>query len=127
MYKLSILDIRKTLNGLTLPFMEESRYLTRHKMIIKDFELPIDDANDLVAKILQYAGVSIREKDVFQFGKLEEQQLDNQIYNYGIYKSKSILYKRWCNPTNNNWGSYQFTSLKDIVNNFLLMYQETMS
>jgi len=27
------------------------------------------------------------------------------------------------NPTNNNWGSYQYTSLTDIVNNFLLMYQ----
>ena len=44
----------------------------------QDFELPIDDSNDLVAKILQYAGISIREKDVFEFGKLEEQQLDNQ-------------------------------------------------
>ena len=26
-------------------------------------------------------------------------------------------------PTNANWGSYQYVSLKDIVNNFLLMYQ----
>tara|TARA_R110002020_G_scaffold155114_1_gene335946 strand:+ start:380 stop:1300 length:921 start_codon:yes stop_codon:yes gene_type:complete len=25
-------------------------------------------------------------------------------------------------PTNANWGSYQYVSLKDIVNNFLLMY-----
>jgi hypothetical protein len=44
----------------------------------QDFELPIDDTNDLVAKILQYAGISIREKDVFEFGKIDEQQLDNQ-------------------------------------------------
>ena len=44
----------------------------------QDFELPIDDSNDLVAKILQYAGISIREKDVFEFGKIDEQQLDNQ-------------------------------------------------
>ena len=44
----------------------------------QDFELPIDDANDLVAKILQYAGISIREADVFEFGKIDEQQLDNQ-------------------------------------------------
>ena len=44
----------------------------------QDFELPIDDANDLVAKILQYAGISIREKDVFEFGKIDEQQQDNQ-------------------------------------------------
>jgi len=40
----------------------------------QDFELPIDDANNLVAKILQYAGISIREADVFQFGQIEEQQ-----------------------------------------------------
>jgi len=44
----------------------------------QDFELPIDDTNDLVAKILQYAGISIREKDVFEFGKIDEQQQDNQ-------------------------------------------------
>lgn len=40
----------------------------------QDFELPIDDQNNLVAKILQYAGISIREADVFQFGQIEEQQ-----------------------------------------------------
>ena len=34
----------------------------------------IDDSNNLVAKILQYAGISIREADVFQFGQIEEQQ-----------------------------------------------------
>jgi hypothetical protein len=27
------------------------------------------------------------------------------------------------NPTDANWGSYQFVSLSDIVNNFMLMYQ----
>ena len=43
----------------------------------QDFELPLDDANDLVAKILQYAGISIREGDVVKFGQLEE-QLQNQ-------------------------------------------------
>jgi len=26
------------------------------------------------------------------------------------------------NPTNENWGSYQYVSLSDIVNNFMLMY-----
>ena len=26
------------------------------------------------------------------------------------------------NPTNSNWGSYQFVSLDDIVTNFILMY-----
>jgi hypothetical protein len=40
----------------------------------QDFELPIDDGNNLVARILQYAGVSIREGDVYQFGRALEQQ-----------------------------------------------------
>jgi hypothetical protein len=38
----------------------------------QDFELPIEDEPRLVAKILQYAGISIREAEVFQFGKIEE-------------------------------------------------------
>ena len=25
-------------------------------------------------------------------------------------------------PTNTNWGSYQYISLEDVVNNFMLMY-----
>tara|TARA_R100000781_G_scaffold101977_1_gene65491 strand:+ start:1697 stop:2620 length:924 start_codon:yes stop_codon:yes gene_type:complete len=28
------------------------------------------------------------------------------------------------NPTDANWGSYQYVSLKDIVNNFMLMYND---
>ena len=44
----------------------------------QDFELPIDDANDLVAKILQYAGISIREGDIFKFGQVEEQMQNQQ-------------------------------------------------
>jgi hypothetical protein len=43
----------------------------------QDFELPIDDSNNLVARILQYAGISIREGDVYQFGQVEEQK-ENQ-------------------------------------------------
>ena len=43
----------------------------------QDFELPPDDSNNLVARILQYAGISIREGDVYQFGNLEEQK-ENQ-------------------------------------------------
>jgi len=35
----------------------------------QDFELPISDMNGLVNKILQYAGVSIREADVTKFGQ----------------------------------------------------------
>ena len=27
------------------------------------------------------------------------------------------------NPDDANWGSYQYVSLADIVNNFMLMYQ----
>lgn len=38
----------------------------------QDFELPESDEPSLVAKILQYAGISIREKDVYQFGVNEE-------------------------------------------------------
>tara|TARA_R110000822_G_scaffold95871_7_gene218738 strand:- start:3096 stop:3800 length:705 start_codon:yes stop_codon:yes gene_type:complete len=38
----------------------------------QDFELPESDGPSLVAKILQYAGISIREKDVYQFGANEE-------------------------------------------------------
>lgn len=40
----------------------------------QDFELPIDDGNNLVARILQYTGVSIREGDVYKFGATLEQQ-----------------------------------------------------
>ena len=38
----------------------------------QDFELPESDEPSLVAKILQYAGISIREKDLYQFGVNEE-------------------------------------------------------
>ena len=44
----------------------------------QDFELPIDDQVDLVNKILQYAGISIREIQAVQFGKAEEQMNDQQ-------------------------------------------------
>lgn len=40
----------------------------------QDFELPIEDEYRLVAKILQYCGVSIREAEVYQFAKNEEVQ-----------------------------------------------------
>jgi hypothetical protein len=39
----------------------------------QNFELPDDDEVSLVTKILQYAGMSIREGEVYQFGKVEEQ------------------------------------------------------
>ena len=38
----------------------------------QDFELPESDEPSLVAKILQYAGISIRDKDLYQFGVNEE-------------------------------------------------------
>jgi hypothetical protein len=38
----------------------------------QDFELPLSDEPSLVMKILQYAGVSIREKDLVAFGNNEE-------------------------------------------------------
>lgn len=40
----------------------------------QDFELPIEDEIKLVAKILQYAGMSIREIEAVQFGGAEEQK-----------------------------------------------------
>jgi hypothetical protein len=40
----------------------------------QDFELPLSDEPLLVAKILEYSGVSIREQMVYQFGKTEETQ-----------------------------------------------------
>lgn len=40
----------------------------------QDFELPIEDEYKLVVKILQYAGVSIRETLPIQFGGAEEQK-----------------------------------------------------
>ena len=43
----------------------------------QDFELPEDDGNNLVARILQYAGLSIREIPTVQFGQALEQQ-ENQ-------------------------------------------------
>lgn len=43
----------------------------------QDFELPIEDENNLVARILQYAGISIREGDAYAFGQNIEQQ-ENQ-------------------------------------------------
>ena len=44
----------------------------------QDFELPLSDEPYLVSKILQYAGVSIREGDIVQFGKAEEAQNINE-------------------------------------------------
>lgn len=38
----------------------------------QDFELPLEDEPKLIVKILQYAGLSIREIEVVQYGKSEE-------------------------------------------------------
>ncbi len=43
----------------------------------QDFELPSSDENDLIMKILQYAGLSIREAAVTQFAAGQE-AIDNQ-------------------------------------------------
>jgi NAD-dependent SIR2 family protein deacetylase len=40
----------------------------------QDFEVPIEDEIKLVSKILQYAGMSIREIEAVQFGGNEEQK-----------------------------------------------------
>ena len=44
----------------------------------QDFELAVDDQVGLVNKILQYAGMSIREVAAVQFGKAEETTNDQQ-------------------------------------------------
>jgi hypothetical protein len=44
------------------------------KIDFQDFELPQDDEVELVVKICQYAGISIRESEVYQFAKQEEVQ-----------------------------------------------------
>ena len=41
----------------------------------------------------------------------------------GYIDQKKYYTNDGVNPTNNNWGSYQYTSLNEIVTNFLLMYQ----
>ena len=40
----------------------------------QDFELPIDDEPRLVYRILQMAGMSIREGDVYQYANAEEKE-----------------------------------------------------
>lgn len=44
----------------------------------QDFEIPLDDEVGLILKILQYAGISIREADIYQFGQAEEQQANQE-------------------------------------------------
>ena len=44
----------------------------------QDFELPLSDEPGIIAKICQYAGIEIREADVYNFGKTE-QDSDQQI------------------------------------------------
>jgi hypothetical protein len=57
-----------TVNGFGDPFFNpnDSNYV--------DFELPLDDFANLVIKILEYAGISIREQDVVSAAKAEEVQ-----------------------------------------------------
>jgi len=44
----------------------------------QDFELPLSDEPNIVNKILQYAGMSIREGALVQFGKAEENEATQQ-------------------------------------------------
>ena len=39
------------------------------------------------------------------------------INDYAYYANSGAI------PQDKNWGSYQYVSLNDIVNNFMLMYQ----
>jgi hypothetical protein len=42
----------------------------------QDFELPLSDEPELVNLILQYAGISVRENDIYTFSDREEQKED---------------------------------------------------
>ena len=44
----------------------------------QDFEVPLDDENNLTMKILQYAGITIREPEVFGFATGEETKEQQQ-------------------------------------------------
>ena len=44
----------------------------------QDLELPLSDEPNIVNKILQYAGMSIREASLVQFGKAEENEATQQ-------------------------------------------------
>lgn len=44
----------------------------------QDFELPLSDSIDITIKICEYAGLSIREKEVIQFEAMQEQQQQQQ-------------------------------------------------
>lgn len=44
----------------------------------QNFELPLSDETNLVNKILQYAGVSIRDAQIAAFGKAEEMEANKQ-------------------------------------------------
>lgn len=44
----------------------------------QDFELPLEDEPRLALKVLQYAGVSIRELDVYNYSNAEEMQADQK-------------------------------------------------
>jgi hypothetical protein len=44
----------------------------------QDFELPLSDQVNIINKILQYAGMSIREISLTQFGQAQEQMDDTQ-------------------------------------------------
>ena len=44
---------------------------------------------------------------------------------YNKYISQYTYYENNGNiPSDANWGSYQYVSLKDIVNNFMLIYND---
>ena len=44
----------------------------------QDYELPLSDQVNLINKILQYAGMSIRETELTQFGQIQEKMDDSQ-------------------------------------------------
>ena len=67
-----------TITGATDISAQYVRYPLTPKWTYQDFELPLDNLNDLIIKICLYAGVEIRESAVVQFAQVEEQQNNTQ-------------------------------------------------
>jgi len=61
-----------------IPLPTGQPVFNQSSVLYQDFELPLSDFSGLVVKILQYAGVSIREMEVVQAAKSEEIQDSQQ-------------------------------------------------
>ena len=75
--KINYIRYPKVPNWTYNSLIEGTPFFNPSQVGYQDFELPADYEPDLVNKILQYAGVSIRENTVTNFGIAQEQQENN--------------------------------------------------